>query len=80
MSPLLQACYNICKQTVPTYTSILIGNVPHKHQCCQFLSSLDNIPWLVCVMSHIKKYGWNLIFSPEFQLGRAAAVLKWNTA
>jgi len=74
MSPLLQACYNINKQTLPTCTSILICHVPYKHLCCQFLSPLDRIPWFVRVMSHIKKYGWNLIFTPEFLLGRVAVL------
>jgi hypothetical protein len=74
MSPLLQACYNICKQTLPTDTSILIGHLPHKHLRCQSLSSLDTIPWFLCITSHIKKYGWNLIFTPEFLLGRVAVL------
>ena len=75
MSLLLQASYNICKQNLPTDTSILNGHVPHKHLCYQFLSSFDTISWFLCVTSHIKKYGWNLIFTPGFLLG-CVAVLK----
>ena len=69
-SPLLQACYNISKHTLYTDMSILIGHVRHtcKQLRRQFLSSLDTIPRFVCVMSHIKQYGKNLIFTSSFYL------------